>query len=191
VVLSLTAEGLMLSDQKTTNETELNGCAVKGKVAVPVDRPSELDIGKTLRLRLLPFLDGDDVQVGAVGRYAELGPPDELWRLAEKLKLHSMLIQRMNNMAEEERYLVVYRWANLGCGAGNEVILPAGCPDRRCMRILRLGGQFWLESLTNHSCLHANEMQMARNTVCPLGPGTTIGCSHASLAVELFKQVGV
>jgi len=191
VVLSLAPGGLAVADRDTLNGTQADGKLVKGRVVVPVDRPCELDVGKALRLRLVPFLDSDDEAAGPPGRYAPLGEVDELWRTAEKLRLRSLLIERADNLAAEERYLVVYRWACVGRGAGNEIILPGACHDRRCMRIIRLGGRFWLEGLTDRECLSANGSVIQRDTARPLTEGLTVECSEARLTVVPFAQHGL
>jgi hypothetical protein len=196
--LCLRPDGLFLADCGSLNGTSLNGQEVKGEARVPLDQPSEVDIGKAFRLRLTPFLDDHDGQGGpggrgtsAAGRYASLGTPDEQWALAEKLRLRSLLIQRLDNLAEKERYLVVYRWMDVGPGTGNEVVLPAACPARRCMRIVRLGGRFWLEDLSGEGCVRVGAATVHPRHACPLWHGATLGCQKVALRLGPYQQVGL
>jgi hypothetical protein len=191
LVLSLCPEGLVVADHDTFNGTSVDGRPVKGRVVLPADKPFEIDVGKALRLRVVPFLDCDDEAAGHLRRYEPLGQCDDLWRAAQGLRIRSLLIERVDNLVAEEHYLVVYRWACVGRGAGSEVLLPSGCHERRCMRILRLGGRFWLEGLADNPCLSVGGVPIGRNTVCPLAPEVAVGCSDTGFSVGPFAQHGL
>lgn len=186
IILSLRREGLVLSAGDTLNGTMLNGTSLKGKVAVPLDRPSEVDVGKALRLRIVPFLD--DSKDGR--RYAPLGEVDNLWRISEDLGLRSVLIQRVDNLAGEEEYLVVYRWAEIGSGLGSELLIPDCQLKRKHMRLIRAGGQFWLESLVDGG-LVAGGMDMDRGQACQLAVDTELNIAGTIARITRFEQHGL
>jgi pSer/pThr/pTyr-binding forkhead associated (FHA) protein len=190
-ILSLKPDGLFLADRDTANGTYLNGKAVKGEALVPLDQASEVDVAKALRLRLVPFLEAEEEGEGAEARYAKLGEPDEVWQTAERLRLRSLLIQREDNLTKEERYLVTYRWIEIGSGAGNEVILPGASLSRTHMRIVRFGGQFWLESLVDKNRLTADGVGVPRGHACPLVPGMKLAYGDLLGEFAEFQQYGL
>jgi hypothetical protein len=186
IILSLRREGLVLSTGDTLNGTMLNGTTVKDKATIPLDRPSEVDVGKALRLRIVPFLA--DSKDG--GRYAPLGQTDDLWGIAEDLGLRSVLIQRVDNLACKEEYLVVYRWAEIGSGLGNELLIPDGQLKRKHMRLIRAGGQFWLESLVDGG-LASGGTDLDRGQACPLLVDTELDIAGTTARITQFKQHGL
>ena len=190
LVLSLRSNGLFLTDLESSLGTTLNGEPLTGQRPIPLDQPSEIQVGKALRLRLIPFLEtGKDQDDLDRQRYKSLGEPDQLWEKAAGLKLRSVSIQRQGNLANEEQYLLIYRWANLGRGVGNEILLPGNCPDRRCMRILRRGGKLWLEGLAERQCLQAETTTFPRNFACPIYAGLTAGCGEMAIKLTPFEQL--
>jgi len=186
IILSLRREGLMLSSGDTLNGTMLNGTTVKGKAAIPLDRPSEVDVAKAMRLRIVPFLA--DSKDG--GRYALLGQRDNLWRISEDLGLRSVLIQRVDNLAGEEEYLIVYRWAEIGSGFGNELRVPDGQLKNKHMRLTRTGGQFWAESLVDGG-LTAGGADVDRGQACPLVMDTELDIAGTIARITRFEQHGL
>ena len=191
VTLTVNPRGLFLADNKTLNGTLLNDRPVKGEQAIPLDQPSEVDVAKAFRLRLIPFLEARDGPKVAAGRYARLGQPDETWLAAEKLGLRSLVIQRSDNPGQNEKYILVFRWFELGHGLGSEVVLPSACSARRCMRIVRIGGRFWLENLADEDCVSAGRATVPRGSACPLRRGTTLGCDAVTLHAEPYRQSGL
>ena len=191
-VLSLRSDGLFLADQDTRNGTELNGHAVRGEVKVPLDQPSVVDVAKALRLRLIPFRDAEDQPGLDPKRYSALGSADDLWQTAARLKLRSLMIRRVDNLAEDEKYLVVYRWANVGRGQGSELLVrdPTAGLRRAHVRIIRLGGQFWLESLVQDKGVTADGIGVPRGCACPLAVGMKVTFGNMGGTVKEFQQIG-
>ena len=189
--LALRPAGLFLIDHETVNGTSLNGRAVKGEVPIPLDQPSELDVGKAVRLRLIPFLEPQDGSRISAERYARLGEPDDCWAAAEEVRLRSLVVQRTDNLVDSEKYVLVFRWMDLGHSSGNEVVLPNGCPTRRCMRIVRIGGRFWVENLADEDCVAAGALTVPKGRACPLSDGLALGCKELSLRVGPYRQHGL
>jgi hypothetical protein len=175
----------VLSTGDTLNGTILNGTTVKDKAAIPLDRPSEVDVGKALRLRIVPFLADSKDSV----RYAPLGQTDDPWRISEDLGLRSVLIQRIDNLPNEE-YLIVYRWAEIGSGLGNELLIPDGQLKRKHMRLIRAGGQFWLESLVDGG-LVVGDTDLDRGQACPLLVDTELDIVGTTARITQFEQHGL
>jgi len=185
-VLSLRREGLILSSRDTLNGTMLNGATVEGRATVPLDRPSEVDVAKAMRLRITPFLtDSKDS-----GRCALLGQPDDLWRISENHGLRSVLIQRVDNLAGEEEYLIVYRWAEIGSGLGNELQIPDGQLKNKHIRLTRTGGRFWAESFVDGGLI-AGEIDVGRGQACPLVMDTNLNIAGTIVKIAPFEQHGL
>ena len=183
--------GVKNVDQDTANGTYLDDAPVRSQTPPPLDRPSEVSVGKALRLRLIPFsaataADQEDVDV-----FDQLGAPDALWHAAKGMGLRSMTIHRGDNAGDEEKYIAMYRWLEIGHGGGNEVMLPQACPGRKCMRLIRRAGQFWLESRCEKDLVHAGNMHIGRGQACPLAAGMTFGCEKAQMQFSVFKQFGL
>lgn len=189
--LSLRPQGLFLADHDTLNGTQVNGCPLHGEEPLSLDSTSEIDVGKALRLRLVPFRELQDQSAVRSENYSDLGHPDDLWRLAEQLKVRSLLIQRVENLADEERYLIVYRYANIGRGMGNELIIPGEGLERTHARVIRLGGQFWLKSLVEGDRLTADGVPIPRGHAAPLAPGMMLRYGDLSGRFEEFRQIGL
>ncbi len=188
LVIALRRDGLYLADRKTVNGTRVDGQPVTGEVKLPLDRPAEVEVATTLRLRLTPYRDATGEAAVTAERYSRLGPPDSLWQMSESLGLRSLLIERVDNLAGEERYVVVYRWAACGTGIDNEIRGPG--PDRRQLRVLRLGERLWVESQMDENNLVADGVPIAPGCVFPLSPGLQFAGGLQG-SVEEFAQLGM
>lgn len=188
-ILSVTSEGLTLTDKKSTNGIFIGDKRVDGVCKLPLDRSSEIDVAKSLRLRVTPFFDEADE--AAADRYADLGEPDEFWDIAGKLGLRSVLIQRLDNLAAEESYLLICRWATVGRGAASELNLPGADLQRAHARIVRRGGGFWIESLAGRDHVAADGRNLGRGKASPLAAEMTLKLGEAALSVHDFEQYGM
>jgi len=187
MVLSLKPGGLFLADQDTLNGTCVNGENIRGEVPLPLDRPSEVHVARALRLRLVPFLEDSD-QPPRADRYQELARPDDLWKIAEALKLRSLRIERVENLARQELYVIVYRWANCGRRVDSEIPLPDSAMNAR---IVRLGGQFWLEGLEADPPVCVDGVSVGPGRAAPLAAGMRISCGTSELKFDEFRQIGL
>jgi hypothetical protein len=161
---------------------------------VPLDRTSEVEVAGVLRLRLVPFLDDGTLPAERLAGLPNLPGPGELWELAERSRLpalRSLLVQRVNNLADAESYLLVYRWARVGGDQPSEIPLPESCNEPPCLRIVRLGGQFWLESLTGRDCLTVDGIAMRKGQFWPLKPSAALGCARCGFQFAPFAQHGL
>ena len=121
VTVRLNQDGILLNDA-SRNGTWLNGSLIDKSAALPLDTCSELDVGRAVRLAILPLLDaGSAHQIGE--RLRKLDTADETWQLAERLGLRGLVVDRIDNAAQTERYIFVYRWVELGLGGGFDVSL--------------------------------------------------------------------
>jgi hypothetical protein len=190
-MLTLGGEGLVLADHSAANPTELNGARVKGHASVPLDRPSEINVAGALRLRLLPFLDADGTDAAAVDHFAALGDADEIWRIAQKLKLRSVLIERTDNLPEAEKYLLVYRWAEVGRGGNCELAAAPQCGQRQCMRIIRRNERLWVEAVSPARCVSGSDGTLAAGYAMPLSAGMVLACASLPARVGMARQIGL
>lgn len=191
LILSLHEDGLYIADQDTTNGTELNHKPIKGMVRLPVDQPSEVLVGKALRLRMTPILESSSARCASPEPYDELGPTDQLWQWAAAFKLTALLIQRPDSVPEQEQYLVLYRWADcriddgFSVGAGNEVHSTA------VIRLLRCGEQFWVENASGQKKVSLDGIPLKTGMVCPLVPGMMLKLGKAASTFAPFEQIGL
>jgi len=191
VDLALNDEGAAVTDLDTANGTTLDGQPVRGGAAVPVDRPSDLAVARALRLRLIPFTAAATHDPVEIDVFDQLGRADPLWRTARQWSLRSMVVQRCDNAGDEEKYVAVYRWIEIGHGPGNEIILPQACRGRKCMRLIRRDGCFWLESRCQDEALRAGDRHLACGHACPLTEGMIFGCDKVRMQFAPFEQVGL
>jgi hypothetical protein len=192
MALSLQADGLVLTDLSSGQTTRLNGKPVGPRgAAVPLDRPSDVDAG-ALRLRVWPFLDGGRAAgADSAARYTLLGGPDEVWRTAERLGLRSVRVDRVGNAAEDESYLLVYRWAGIGRSEANEVPLPGAELEDVAVRLVRLGRQLWVESLSGRGVVRAGGAEVGHGFAGPLSVGLPIQVGPIPGRVTEFAQFAI
>ena len=189
VAVAIQDDGLFLIDRSGSHETQLDGRPVSQRAPIPLNRPSVVQIGGVLQLRLVPFFESTDIHNSSCHRYAECGRPDGTWQIAERLGIRSLLIERVNNLANDECYIIVYRWANVGCAAGHEVMIPgAGLEDVHA-RIVRLGSQFWLHAMADGVVVDG--VSVLNGHICPLAAGMPVLLGGISGELAEFKQVGL
>lgn len=191
LVVALGPEGLCVIDKKTANGTQVDGVRIEGQAELPLDRASEVNVAQALRLRFTPYLDPQGGEVPAPEHHAQLGPPDGLWSIAERLGLRSLLIERADNLAREERYLIVYRWAACGRDADDELRLPDVAAANQHFRIVRLGGQFWIASTVGSRRLVVDDIPVGPGSAFPLTPGLTLRYGRGEISVAEFRQIGL
>lgn len=189
-VLTLESDGLVLADLKSTNGTTLNGRIVGGHERVPLSQGSKVELAAALKLELRPMAETEVASAPSV-RYGSIAQPDELWRLSERLGIRSLWMERLNNLAGEESYAVVYRWINVGRGPGNEVVLPGRGPAGTYVRLVRLGGQFWMEVLAEEGEVILDEVPLRWGTAVGLTAGMAGKIGGIVCRFEEFKQLGL
>jgi FHA domain-containing protein/zinc ribbon protein len=190
--ITLSRRGLQVIDHDTDNGTCLDGADVEDKPAdLSLTAPSELHMARVLQLRLVPFSEDAGAPVPRASHFDLLGRADELWRTAERQKLRSLLIERLNNLAEEERYLLVYRWACIGRGTGNEITATDADLSRVHARIIRRGGGFWIEALNDDHSLLIDDHVVERGQAAPLAPGMSLRCGDLRAKIAEYTQYGL
>ena len=181
-------QGVMLEDNKSTNGTYLNGKQITKPTALPLNEPSEVDVGKAITLRFTPFRDFNDPAGSRVERYCSLGEPDDLWQAAQAHGLRSIVIQRVNNLPGSEIYVLVLRWIMIGQNPQAEIVVPGADFDAR---VVRLAGQFWLETIKPGRGIHANAVPVPAGWACPLLPEMKLTCSGTLAEYLPFGQCGL
>jgi hypothetical protein len=138
-----------------------------------IDRPCTINPAGVLPMRVVPIYDPEPIERG---RYAPLGGVDDVWRRAEMLGLRGVTIERMDSMQFAERYLVVYRWVDVGPRSACEIALAGEAGPGPCARLVRAGGGFLLESLSAEGCLDADGRSIPSGSALPLAPGDRATC---------------
>ncbi len=190
--IALQADGLFVIDQDTPGGTHLDGHPVRGAARLPLRRACELDVAGALRLRLTPHRD--DQQSGAItAEQCEcLGPCDALWRTGERLGLRGLLIERVGNLAREERYLVVYRWVECPGDLGTGFSPRADDSGDAVQRVLRIGGRLWgWTSADTPQPADSDSEYLAGGRVFPLSLGHRTRGVAADGRVEEWRQFGL
>ncbi len=191
LAIALRRDGLYLIDFGTANGTRAGGRTVRGELKLPLAGPSDVDVAGALQLRVTPFHDVCGHKAINAGGCQRLGPSDELWETAEHLGVRSVLVERVDNLSREESYVVVFRWATCGSGPDSEVRLPYGGLERSHLRILRLGGHLWVESLVEQDRLAVNGIPVGSGSAFPMLRGLLCRCGELEGAIEDFKQCGL
>lgn len=190
VAIAIEDDGLFLIDRSGSHEIKLDGRPVDQRAAIPLDRPSVFELAGAIKLRLEAFFESADDRHSSGHQYAQYGRPDRTWQIAERLGLRSLLIERVNNLPNEECYVIVYRWANVGCAAGAEVMIPgAGLEDVHA-RIVRLGQQFWLHAISNEGII-VDALPLPEGYICPLSAGMPMQLGEVSGEIAEFKQISL
>lgn len=190
--IALQADGIFVIDQNTPGGTRLDGQAVRGAAPVPLDRASEVSVGGALRLRLTPLRDDQQSAVITAERVEEVGSPDAVWRRAERLGLRGLLIERVDNLEREERYVIVYRWIELPDDLGAGFSRCAAYPGDMVERVLGIGGRLWGWNYGDGSppdC--APSRRFAGGQAYPLSSSLRVRGGDVDGRVEAWQQCGL
>ncbi len=156
IVLRLDRDGLKLADNDTAMGTTVNDREIDGEALLSLKKPSRIGVAGVLTLKITPLVAGGGA-VSKRSRYKALGRPDPLWKLAERHGLRAVKIERMENLADRECYVIVFRWMNIGADPDSEFLLPeTGVP---MFRLLRFGERFWLESISDSAEINGDEIE--------------------------------
>jgi len=186
--IALTDAGLVLTDHETTNGTVLDGEAVTGETAVPLDRASTLEVGKAISLELTPFTDHTQTpELTDVG----LGAVDNLWVAAERAGLRSLLIRRLSNLQAQEQYLIVYRWAQVGNDEHCEIRISSDAAEPTRGRVIRRGGQWWLQRWVSEVDFTVGQIPLAANQAAALSPDLPVRIGDDTLVFREARQAGL
>ncbi|MCY2993304.1 MAG: FHA domain-containing protein [Planctomycetota bacterium] len=164
----LDRNGLVVQDRSKYG-TSLNGRKLQGSGAVPLDQVSEVAVGVSLKLRLTPLVKQPPGEGWEHDPYAGLAPADESWTTAAGLGLGGLLVERVDNAAEEECYLMVFTWAALGPAFDGDTGLPPVEGGR--LRLVRRAGQFWLHNVASAAPPSVEGVPVPGVAISPLLPG--------------------
>jgi hypothetical protein len=190
--IALQADGLFVIDQDTPGGTRLDGHSVRGAARLALRRACELDVAGALRLHLTPLRDDQQPGLLTAEQCECLGPCDAVWRTAERLGLRGLLIERVGNLAREERYLIVYRWIECPNDLGAGFSPSADNSGDAVQRVLRIGGRLWgwTDAGTRRPADSDSEY-LAGGRVFPLTPGHRVRGVAADGRVEEWRQFGL
>ena len=189
-LLQLTDEGLTLRDCQTANGTWLDGVRVHDVVPVRLDRPSEIDVAQALRLRLTPLRDAAREPADDAGRrYRRLGAPDDVWQTSQRVGLRGVLLERLDQVAAEECYVIVYRWVDWPAD------LPGADAARTTagatLRLLRIGGRLWGEVRGEEPTVDAGGLVLESGSVFPITRDLVLSAGTWRGVFTPFVQYGL
>ena len=182
----LGGNGLVLKD-KSRYGTSLNGKKLVGSAPIPLDQVSEVDVFTSLKLWLTPFVKqplpaGQDA-------YLSLGTVDDAWTTAAGLGIGGIMVERANNLAVEECYLMVFTWVALGPALDGGTDLPPVEGGR--LRLVRRGGQFWLHNVASVAPFAVDGVPVSEGAVSPLMPGLKLTLGHEPAEYTDIHQFGI
>jgi hypothetical protein len=190
--IALQADGLFVIDQDTPGGTRLDDQPVRGAARIDLGRTGALDVAGAVRLRLTPCCDDQSVEALTAEQCERLGRADGAWRTAEGLGLRGLLIERVDNLADEERYLVVYRWVDCGADVGGGFVSGMGCSGEPAPRVLRVGGRLWgwvgVEAARPGD---SESVEFVGGWAFPLSVGQRIRGGVAAGRIEEWRQFGL
>jgi pSer/pThr/pTyr-binding forkhead associated (FHA) protein len=188
--LQVRESGIYITDHNTLNGTTLDGRPVQGEARLPLDHSSEIDIARALRLRMAPFRLQDN-EGNRADHYQGIAPADRLWQTARRHGVRSLVIERLNNMPDAEKYVIVCSWIEIGRGPDNEVLLVEDSLAQSHARIVRLGPGFYLESLVSGRGPCVDGTTLDQGELAPLRPGMTLAFGDRKIAVGPYEQYGL
>lgn len=180
--------GLLLKDESKYG-TSLNGQKVQRSAKIPLDQVSEVAVAVSLRLRLTPLVSQSPGGGRSEDPYVSIGPADALWKTASGLGIDALFIERVDNVAEQEGYLMVFTWAALGPVLDGMDGLPAVEGGR--LRLVRRQGQFWLHNVAAIASPTVAGVPVPVGHVGPLVPGLTIGLGKETAQWTSMQQYGI
>ena len=160
--ISLSSDGLLLSDEGSTHGLDVDCDPVKGGHQLThvdaigtrrFDLPSPLSPAKlTLQMELdVLGHDPNDLEFQSAVKWDDIcfetagESPSRLWYIAKECGIESARIRRLNNL-EDEEYVFLYRHATIGQSAReNAISLPIGTVGSE-LRLVFAGRMFWLHS---------------------------------------------
>ena len=98
-------------------------------------------------------------------------------------------IDPIDELADREEYVLVFRTATLGGSQENDAIcLPDSGLAAAHARILHLGGCFWLEHLREDQRICVDGQTLARHELAPLAPGMRLSLGRTEVVFADFNQ---
>ncbi len=187
--IELGTDGLLLHDSGSTNGTWLDGRRLAAPVALKGGGGHELDVGGALKLRVDVL--GDDGEACPRRRVEPLGPFGRVMDLAAAAGVRAVVITRVGNLEDVERYLLLYQWATLGGDHRADVVVPGLAPGPACLRLHRGGRGFWAEPLAGGEPVTLDGHELAPDSAAPLAMGSELRIADVKLIVGPCRQVGL
>lgn len=202
LVLTLSEDGLLLTDDSKSG-TALDFDPIDGDRLIALeegDDPLDMELGITQRLRLEPFLgrlqlfgselgsadaptlDGDRPYCSAVGESVS-----RLLRLSHDSRIDAVRLQRVNNLADREEYVCLYRQALIGASHDRCAVTLSESPAVAA-RIVYIGRTFWLESLCESDTVSVNDRPLKRLQLAALSVGSKIAVGGTAFGFEMPEQ---
>ena len=187
-VLELMADGIELRDESRSG-IELNYSVVQERSVIPTGHSGEVSdirlgvtgtVPKSFDLQITTFGPDRFSEQEELEFWHELycetvgGRISRLAREALSQRLDAIRVDRVENLADEENYVVLAREALIGGSPNTAAItLSDGDPKVRA-RLLHLDRTFWLENLTSDHLIQVDGETIPLKTLVPLSPGMQI-----------------
>ena len=175
-------EGSQLEDELLQRPTLLTARDGHDDVQLSLAVGNKVEMPFRTRLRLIEPSDGarghsDDELVRSLCSDALGEPAPPLWKLAQSSRIDAVRIDRVNNLANQETYVLVYHHATLGHRQDAAIRFLEDTLESFHARVLQLGGQFWLQNLSSgaHTTIDGHRLREAETVPLTFGMVITLG----------------
>ncbi|MDA0282501.1 MAG: FHA domain-containing protein [Planctomycetota bacterium] len=200
-ILELTEAGLLVRDDSKTG-LELNYNVVKDEELLSSEHAGEsvrFDLGcivavsQPFSLNLELYVDRtsdkqsqelDELYCDFVGERIS-----RVWRLAHQTQINSVRIDRVENLAGAESYVLLYGSALIGSSRAVCPITLLSAYLEPPARILYMGRTFWLERLSDAVAVAVNDHEVACRTLVPLSPGMSLRFGEEEVVFNRSEQM--
>ncbi|WP_404304637.1 FHA domain-containing protein [Neorhodopirellula lusitana] len=186
--VELAPEGIRLED-KSSSGVEVGGTVVLQEAMIPTDHVGEVtpiqlgisgDIPRPFQMNMTTLGPGHYVETSNADFWNRVScdfvgaHPSRLSRQAVEQKLDAVRFDRLNNLADDESYLWLFRETFVG-GATNQcgIVIP-NTSIPQLARLFYLDRSFWLEPLTDPSRIQVDGKLIEPGTWVPLEPGMRV-----------------
>lgn len=200
-VVELTEDGLLVRDDSKTG-LEINYNVVQNEELISSEIAGEsmrIDLGcivavsQPFSLDLELFVDStsdgrshglDELYCDFVGECIS-----RVWRLAHQTNINAVRLDRVENLAGAESYVLLYGEALIGSSRAACPITVQGPHAEHPARILYIGRVFWLERLSDSSIVKVNDEDVPCRTLIPLKPGMALQFGEEEVVFNRSEQM--
>ncbi|NQV26505.1 MAG: FHA domain-containing protein [Rhodopirellula sp.] len=200
-ILELTDLGLLVRDDSKTG-LELNYNVVKDEELISSEHAGEtvrFDLGcivavsQPFSLNLEMYADhNSDKQTQEMDAlYCEFVGEriSRIWRLAHQSEINAVRLNRAENLAGIESYVLIYGPALIGSSSAACPITLNSTYAEPPARILYMGRVFWLERLSETVAVSVNEQEVACRSLVPLSPGMSLQFGDEEVVFNHAEQM--
>jgi hypothetical protein len=201
--LELMDTGLSLIDESSTG-LELNSSLVKGSRELSrtflgelfqVDLGCTITVNKSFSLELElfgadPHAEAEDPLMWDQIYLKFLGERmPRLWQTALESGINAVRLDRRENLADQERYVLLFREILLGGSRSSCGIALPNRSGQAVARLLHAGRCFWIERLGERGTLSINDQDLLPRELVPLAVGARLNLDGVRCEFGVYQQM--